>query len=108
MVAADRLSHLEGLLVILYGDCPLVRARTLEGLVAAQQSSQAAGTILTAIMDDPTGYGRVLRDSQDRCHRRGGAEGRHAGTTRHSRGQHGPLLLSSRTVLEAYSRAPAQ
>jgi bifunctional UDP-N-acetylglucosamine pyrophosphorylase/glucosamine-1-phosphate N-acetyltransferase len=66
MVAADRLSHLEGRLVILYGDCPLVRAGTLHGLVAAQESSQAAGTILTAIMDDPTGYGRVLRDSQDR------------------------------------------
>jgi bifunctional UDP-N-acetylglucosamine pyrophosphorylase/glucosamine-1-phosphate N-acetyltransferase len=66
MVAADRLSHLEGRLVILYGDCPLVRAGTLEGLVAAQASSHAAGTILTAIMDDPTGYGRVLRDSQDR------------------------------------------
>src|SRR5271154_1048169 len=60
MVAADRLSHLDGLLVIFYGDCPLVRAGTLQGLVAAQQSSQAAGTILTAIMDDPTGYGRVL------------------------------------------------
>ncbi len=66
MVAADRLSHLDGRLVILYGDSPLVRAGTLQGLVAAQQSSQAAGTILTAIMDDPTGYGRVLRDSQDR------------------------------------------
>jgi len=66
MVAADRLSHLEGRLVILYGDCPLVRASTLEGLVAAQASSHAAGTILTAIMDDPTGYGRVLRDSQGR------------------------------------------
>jgi bifunctional UDP-N-acetylglucosamine pyrophosphorylase / glucosamine-1-phosphate N-acetyltransferase len=66
MVAADRLSHLEGRLVILYGDCPLVRVGTLHGLVAAQESSQAAGTILTAIMDDPTGYGRVLRDSQDR------------------------------------------
>jgi bifunctional UDP-N-acetylglucosamine pyrophosphorylase/glucosamine-1-phosphate N-acetyltransferase len=66
MVAADRLSRLDGLLVILYGDCPLVRAVTLHGLVAAQQSFQAAGTILTAFMDDPTGYGRVLRDSQDR------------------------------------------
>jgi len=64
MAAAESLSGLEGLLVILYGDCPLVRAQTLQGLVAAQQSSDAAGTILTAIMDDPTGYGRVLRDSQ--------------------------------------------
>jgi bifunctional UDP-N-acetylglucosamine pyrophosphorylase/glucosamine-1-phosphate N-acetyltransferase len=62
MVAADTLSRLDGRLVILYGDCPLVRPQTLAGLVAAQQSSDAAGAILTAAMDDPTGYGRVLRD----------------------------------------------
>ena len=67
MVAADALSGPgnapDGRLVILYGDCPLVRPRTLEGLVAAQQTSGAAGAILTAEMDDPTGYGRVLRDA---------------------------------------------
>jgi len=63
MVAAGTLSGLDGRLVILYGDCPLVRPQTLEGLVAAQQSSDAAGAILTAEMDDPTGYGRVLRDA---------------------------------------------
>ena len=63
MVAADTLSGLDGRLVILYGDCPLVRPQTLAGLVAAQQSSAAAGAILTAEMDDPTGYGRVLRDA---------------------------------------------
>jgi bifunctional UDP-N-acetylglucosamine pyrophosphorylase / glucosamine-1-phosphate N-acetyltransferase len=62
MVAADTLAGLGGRLVILYGDCPLVRPQTLEGLVAAQQSSDSAGAILTAVMDDPTGYGRVLRD----------------------------------------------
>jgi bifunctional UDP-N-acetylglucosamine pyrophosphorylase/glucosamine-1-phosphate N-acetyltransferase len=62
MVAAESLSRAGGLLVILYGDCPLIQVKTLEGLVAAQRSSDAAGTILTAIMDDPTGYGRVLRD----------------------------------------------
>jgi bifunctional UDP-N-acetylglucosamine pyrophosphorylase/glucosamine-1-phosphate N-acetyltransferase len=61
MVAADTLSGLDGRLVILYGDCPLVRPQTLAGLVAAQQFSAAAGAILTAEMDDPTGYGRVLR-----------------------------------------------
>ena len=65
MVAADTLAGLDGRLVILYGDCPLVRPQTLEGLVAAQQSSAAAGAILTAVMDDPTGYGRVLRDRDD-------------------------------------------
>ncbi len=63
MVSADALSGMDGRLVILYGDCPLVRVKTLEGLVAAQQTSGAAGVILTAIMEDPTGYGRVLRDA---------------------------------------------
>jgi bifunctional UDP-N-acetylglucosamine pyrophosphorylase / glucosamine-1-phosphate N-acetyltransferase len=66
MAAADVLSRpgeeSAGRLAILYGDCPLVRPQTLAALVAAQQSSGAAGVILTAEMDDPTGYGRVLRD----------------------------------------------
>ncbi len=66
MIAADRLSPLDGRLVVLYGDCPLVRPGTLEGLVAAQESSGAAGAILTAVMPDPTGYGRVLRDANGR------------------------------------------
>lgn len=66
MVAADKLAHLGGQIVILYGDCPLVQTKTLQGLVEAQQSSDAAGTILTAIMEDPTGYGRVVRDAQGR------------------------------------------
>src|SRR5579862_2959810 len=66
MSAAETLGGRDGLLVILYGDCPLVRPETLAGLVAAQQSSGAAGAILTAIMDDPTGYGRVLHDTEGR------------------------------------------
>jgi bifunctional UDP-N-acetylglucosamine pyrophosphorylase / glucosamine-1-phosphate N-acetyltransferase len=66
MVAADRLSQLGGQVMILYGDCPLVQAQTLERLAAAQEGSDTAGTILTAIMDDATGYGRVLRDGEGR------------------------------------------
>ncbi|HLY16561.1 MAG TPA: bifunctional UDP-N-acetylglucosamine diphosphorylase/glucosamine-1-phosphate N-acetyltransferase GlmU, partial [Bryobacteraceae bacterium] len=66
MAGAEALSGMDGRLVILYGDCPLVRAQTLEGLVAAQQSAGGAGAILTAIMDDPSGYGRVLRDLDGR------------------------------------------
>jgi len=69
MVAADLLAHLDGLLVILYGDCPLVRPQTLQRLVAAQQASKATGTILTAMMDDPTGYGRVVRAGKGRVTR---------------------------------------
>ena len=63
MVAADTLAARSEWLLILYGDCPLVRGATLQRLAEAQRSSDAAGTILTAIMDDPTGYGRVLRDT---------------------------------------------
>jgi len=66
MAGAAVLSRLDGPLVILYGDCPLVRVETLEGLIAARRTSNATGTILTAIMHDPTGYGRVLRDAEGR------------------------------------------
>jgi bifunctional UDP-N-acetylglucosamine pyrophosphorylase/glucosamine-1-phosphate N-acetyltransferase len=66
MVGAEPLAHLDGLLLLLYGDGPLIRAETLRRLVAAQEASGAAGTILTAMMTDPTGYGRVVRDAEGR------------------------------------------
>lgn len=46
--------------LVLYGDVPLVRAQTLASLLEA--SAEAMG-VLTVILDDPTGYGRILRDS---------------------------------------------
>jgi bifunctional UDP-N-acetylglucosamine pyrophosphorylase/glucosamine-1-phosphate N-acetyltransferase len=60
------LAGLDGYLVILYGDCPLLRAETLKRLIAATTSSSAAGVLLSALMRDPTGYGRVIRDSRGR------------------------------------------
>lgn len=62
MVGRDALAGLDGFLVILYGDGPLVTAETLRRLVETEKNSDAAGTILTAIMDDPFGYGRVIRN----------------------------------------------
>src|SRR5438270_11655913 len=59
----EALSGLDGLLTILYGDGPLLTVPTLRRLVETQKNSAAAGTILTAIMPDPTGYGRVPRDA---------------------------------------------
>jgi len=49
----------DAIAVILYGDVPLVKATTIERLVNAAQHGPA---ILTAIEDDPSGYGRILRD----------------------------------------------
>ena len=47
--------------VILPGDTPLLRPETLDELVAAHVANEFAATVLTSVMDDPTGYGRVVR-----------------------------------------------
>ena len=51
----------DGDLVVLPGDTPLVRPSTLAALVRAHRSSDAAATLLTARLADPTGYGRIVR-----------------------------------------------
>jgi bifunctional UDP-N-acetylglucosamine pyrophosphorylase/glucosamine-1-phosphate N-acetyltransferase len=66
IVGRDALSKLDGFLVIIYGDGPLLRADTLRGLISQADASDSAGVLLTAHMDDPTGYGRVIRDSAGR------------------------------------------
>ena len=66
LVGREALAGLGGYLVIVYGDGPLLRARTLERLVEAQATGDAAGTLLSALMEDPTGYGRVMRDARGR------------------------------------------
>lgn len=50
-----------GDLLVLSGDVPLLEAHTLADLVSAHRASGAAATLLSARMDDPTGYGRVIR-----------------------------------------------
>ena len=46
--------------VILYGDVPLVRARTLDALV--KHAGEGGLALLTVLLDDPSGYGRIVRD----------------------------------------------
>lgn len=64
MVGRDALAGLDGYLAITYGDGPLLRAESLAQLIATQEAKGGAGTLLSAMMDDPTGYGRVIRDAQ--------------------------------------------
>lgn len=66
MVGRPQLAGLSGYLMVLYGDCPLLRAETLQQLIASETNGSAAATLLTAEMSDPTGYGRVLRDAHGR------------------------------------------
>ncbi|HLY84691.1 MAG TPA: sugar phosphate nucleotidyltransferase [Acidimicrobiales bacterium] len=58
-----------GDIVILPGDTPLLRPATLAALVRAHRRADAAATILTARLADPTGYGRILRSRDDRVSR---------------------------------------
>ena len=64
--AREQLSGFSGTVLILCGDTPLLRAETLQGLIAFHRENGAALTVLTAVMDDPYGYGRVVRDADGR------------------------------------------
>jgi bifunctional UDP-N-acetylglucosamine pyrophosphorylase/glucosamine-1-phosphate N-acetyltransferase len=57
------LAGLDGYLLVLYGDSPLLRVETLRRLIQAEAPGDAACVLLTAIMEDPTGYGRVIHDA---------------------------------------------
>ena len=50
-----------GPVVVIYADAPLLRGETLRRLLAEHRASGAAVTLLTAMLDDPRGYGRILR-----------------------------------------------
>lgn len=50
-----------GTVLVLCGDTPLITGRTLKSLVKAHKDRRAAATVLTAKVDDPHGYGRIIR-----------------------------------------------
>nr|WP_172797054.1 bifunctional UDP-N-acetylglucosamine diphosphorylase/glucosamine-1-phosphate N-acetyltransferase GlmU [Devriesea agamarum] len=57
----EQVSATSGVVVVTYGDVPLLDGPTLESLVAAHVDGGNAVTVLTARVEDPTGYGRILR-----------------------------------------------
>jgi len=52
------------LALVLPGDAPLVRTETLKALIATHRNGNAAATILSAVVADPSGYGRIVRKSE--------------------------------------------
>jgi bifunctional UDP-N-acetylglucosamine pyrophosphorylase/glucosamine-1-phosphate N-acetyltransferase len=63
--AREFLENEDSTLLVLSGDVPMIRAETLAGVVQQHRSHRGRGaacTILTVKLDDPTGYGRVVRD----------------------------------------------
>ena len=61
LCARDIFHDFGGDVVILSGDVPLIRASTLRSMIEFHRRERAAVTLLTATLDDPTGYGRILR-----------------------------------------------
>src|SRR6266849_5482879 len=65
MAGREQLEQAAANLLVLYGDVPLLRESTLRQLFERHTHSGAACTLLTTEVDDPTGYGRIIRDADD-------------------------------------------
>ena len=62
----ENFGTINGTVVVLFSDTPMLRGATLASLVQAHEAAGAAVTVLTATAPDPTGYGRILRDDDGR------------------------------------------
>ncbi len=63
MQAIPFLKGRKGKVVVLYGDVPIIRPETIKKIIAKSVLDKEYATVLTAIYDNPTGYGRIIRDA---------------------------------------------
>lgn len=63
MCAMELLKDYDGDCVILCGDGPLIRAETIKTLIRKHREEHSYATLATAVLEDPTGYGRIIRDA---------------------------------------------
>jgi bifunctional UDP-N-acetylglucosamine pyrophosphorylase/glucosamine-1-phosphate N-acetyltransferase len=61
----DNLNGFKGDIVVVYGDAPLLDSEMVKRLLKERAKNKAACSILTTILKDPTGYGRIVRDSRE-------------------------------------------
>lgn len=64
MAQLTQQGELEGSVLIAASDMPLLDSDTLSQLLAFHEQSGNGATVLTTVLDDPTGYGRIIRDSE--------------------------------------------
>ncbi len=62
MQAEKELRGFTGDVLVLSGDVPMLTHRTTRALIDSHRSNGAAATVLTAVLDDATGYGRIIRE----------------------------------------------
>ncbi|NME82340.1 bifunctional UDP-N-acetylglucosamine diphosphorylase/glucosamine-1-phosphate N-acetyltransferase GlmU [Clostridium sp. SM-530-WT-3G] len=63
--AEDFLKGKKGVVAVFAGDTPLIKQSTIERLFNEHIENKNAATILTSMVEDPTGYGRIVRDSNN-------------------------------------------
>ena len=61
LVCKDALSEFDGNILVLAGDGPLLRPSTTEAMLELHQDKNASATLATSVINDPTGYGRIVR-----------------------------------------------
>src|SRR6185295_874890 len=66
MSAQSQLENSDSLVLILSGDVPLIRQATLEAFIDQHRAGAAACSILSVRLENPTGYGRIVRDENER------------------------------------------
>ncbi|WP_108672131.1 bifunctional UDP-N-acetylglucosamine diphosphorylase/glucosamine-1-phosphate N-acetyltransferase GlmU [Peribacillus acanthi] len=63
MQAEDLLAGKKGTTLVICGDTPLIKAETMEALIRQHEEQGAKASVLTAYVEDPTGYGRIIRNA---------------------------------------------
>lgn len=63
--AGDFLAGKDGMVAILTGDAPLIREDTITGMINYFENNSYSAIMLTSIVDNPTGYGRVVRSGEE-------------------------------------------
>ncbi|MCK4385968.1 MAG: NTP transferase domain-containing protein, partial [candidate division Zixibacteria bacterium] len=58
----DHFSNFDGDILVLCGDVPLLTSNTVKRLLGEHRTKKAKATVLTAIVEDPSGYGRIIRN----------------------------------------------
>lgn len=66
MAARDLLRDRGGSLIVIAGDVPMMKSETLRQLAETHDSEKNSATVLTVCLTDPTGYGRIIRDGDNR------------------------------------------
>lgn len=111
-VALDALPDgFDGDVLVLSGDVPLLDAETLQALIDGHRAAAAAATLLSARVDDPTGYGRVIRDASgtvERIVEQKDARGEEASVTEINAGVYVFRAAQLRTQLARIDRGNAQ